>query len=117
LLAKLLQAITHQPGAIAEVVLQVLLERLEVGVTQRAAEAPDAGFADAQLGGDARRRLERQLVQVGEHVAGDLAARGGSAVEAAFQALLDRLAHAALRLISGVGRKWLFSVIKSIFDR
>ncbi len=73
-LAVIVQAVAHQPRAIAQVALQVLLKCLEVGITQGAAKPPDTGFADAQLGGDAGRGLERQFVQVGEHVGGDLAA-------------------------------------------
>ncbi|MNJ55727.1 hypothetical protein D3C77_512390 [compost metagenome] len=93
LLAKFLQPIAHQPRAITEVVLEVVFERLEVFIPQGPAEPPDAGFADADFSRQACRGFEGQVGEVGEHVAGDLAAGSGCMVQAVFQALLDRLAH------------------------
>ncbi|MNZ81702.1 hypothetical protein D3C78_1003780 [compost metagenome] len=93
LLAEFLQTITDQPGPVAQVVLEIVFECLEVFVTQGPAETPDTGFADADFRRQACRGFERQVGEVGEHVAGDLAPGSRGTVQAVFQALFDRLAH------------------------
>ena len=71
LLAEFLQAITDQPRAIAQVVLEIVFQILEMAVAQGAAKAPDTGFADPQFAGDVSGGLKGQLVQIGQHIAGN----------------------------------------------
>ncbi|MNL33359.1 hypothetical protein D3C87_1552660 [compost metagenome] len=77
LMAKLLQAIAHQPWAIAQVDLEVVFQVFEVAISEGATEAPHTGFTDVQFRGDISGGLERQFIEVGQHIVSNHPARGG----------------------------------------
>jgi hypothetical protein len=91
--AEILQPVADQPGRVADILLEVGFQVLEMPVAERAAEAADHGLADPGLLRDSGRGLEGQGGKVGEHIAGDRLFRLGGLGEAGGQALANRAAH------------------------
>jgi hypothetical protein len=95
------QPVADQPGPVADVLAQLVLEVLEVPIAQRAAEAADGRLADPDLGREARGGLEGDRAELGEDVAGQRAVGPRAAAQAFRQPLAHRSVHSALRLEAG----------------
>ncbi|MCY1526747.1 hypothetical protein D9M68_617870 [compost metagenome] len=89
LLTEFLEAVADQPGAVPQVILEVGLQRLEVGVAEGATESPNGGLADAEFFGDGGGGLEWQRLQVGQHVVGNGPRRRSACGQAGFQAFFE----------------------------
>lgn len=65
--AQRVQPVLDQPGLIADVIAQMVLEILEIRIADGAAEPADADLANLNPGRQRRRRLEGQVLKLRQH--------------------------------------------------